>query len=303
MKIKLITFLTLIQLSFLSHSENKIQWNKFQNPLALSQYQNPTDFADLTSIANLSGITYNPIAQEYISVHQDKFCRLDSNFNELFCGSLACGDCEDISYLGINGDFYEYAIVEEGGSEGSVIIVQAPIATNNIRLDQNSTQSLTYAATAGGDSGEGVAYDAINNIFYVCIEDPDMQVLAFNRPMNNNDATYSDGSLIVTEILSSIQLNSILGAFADLSSCYFNHQTGRLLLMSDTAHNLSDVDLSGNLMDQISLPDQQVEGFTFNAAFDQLIIVSEPNNYQVYFSSDVIYSNGFEIKSFITDNN
>ncbi len=294
MKIQIISIIILIHLPFLGHSENKQQVNNSKSPQSLSNYQNPTDFADLTSIANLSGITYNPIANEYLTVHQDKFCRLDSNFNELACGSLACGDCEDISYLGTNADFYEYAIVEEGGSEGSVIIVQAPITTNNIRLDQNSTQSLTYAATAGGDSGEGVAYDAINNTFYVCIEDPDMQVLAFSRPMNNDDATYSDGSLIVTEVLSSAQLNTILGAFADLSSCYFNQKTGRLLLMSDTAHNLSDVDLSGNLIDQIDLPDQQVEGFTFNASFDKLIIVSEPNDYQIYFSSDVLFANGFE---------
>ena len=264
------------------------------SPDDLSSYQDPAPFTALTSIVNLSGITYNPVADEYITVHQNKYCRLDNSLNELFCGSLACGDCEDISYLGVNGEFYEYAIVEEGGSEGSVIIAQSPMATHNVRLDQISTQTLTYAATAGGDSGEGVAYDAVNNIIYVCIEDPNMLVLAFNRPADNNDATYSDGSLSVTEALTTAQLNGLLGNSSDLSSCYFNHDTGRLLIMSDIAHNISDIDLSGTLFDQITLPDRQVEGFTFNADFKQLIVTSEPRDFQIYTNSDKVFGNGFE---------
>ncbi len=265
-----------------------------QTPESLSSYQNPTDFTAFTSIPNLSGITYNPFENEYVTVHQNQYCRLDDNFNELFCGSLACSDCEDISFLGVNGSFYEYAIVEEGGPQGSVIIAQSPISTHIIRLDQISTQTLTYAATLGGDSGEGVAYDAVNNIFYVCIEDPNMLVLAFNRPADSDDATYSNGSLVVTEALTTGQLNGILGNSADLSSCYFNQGTGRLWLMSDVASNISDVDLSGTLFDQIDLPDRQVEGFTFSADFKQLIVVTEPRDFQIYTNSDTIYSNSFE---------
>ncbi len=266
-------------------------------PFALSNYLNPTDVGQLTASSNLSGITYNWVANEYITVHQNSYCRLDSNLDELFCGSLACGDCEDINFLGLNGEFYEYAIVEEGGSEGSVIIVQSPISTHNLRFDQVDVQVLTYAPTAGGDAGEGVAFDALNSIFYVCIEDPNMQVLSFTRPANSNDATYADGSLIVTESLSSLQLTSLLGANADLSSCYFHEVTGRLWLMSHIAHTIIDVDLSGNLVDQLILPQGQVEGFSFNNDYSELIVVIEPNNHQIYFASvenDTVFVNGFE---------
>lgn len=264
-------------------------------PYALSDYQNPTDFVALTSFTNLSGITYNWIADEYITVHQNRYCRLDSNLTEIVCRSLgACGDCEDITFIGINGDFYEYALVEEGGVEGSVIIAQSPVSTHNIRLDQISTQTLTYANTEGGDSGEGIAYDVLNGIFYVCIEDPRMQVLAFERPADTNNATFANGSLIVSEVLTAPQLESILGLGADLSSCYFNQSTGRLLLMSHIASNISDIDLNGVLFDQLDLPQGQLEGFTFNSDFRQLIVVREPRDYQVYFSSDMLFSSSFE---------
>lgn len=115
-------------------------------PFALNNYSNPTAVTQLTEEFNLSGITYNWIADEYVTVHQNKYCRLDNQLNELFCGSLACGDCEDITFMGLNGDFYEYAIVEEGGSEGSVIIVQSPITTHILRFDQVDVQVLTYQA-------------------------------------------------------------------------------------------------------------------------------------------------------------
>ncbi len=153
---------------------------------------------------------------------------------------------------------------------------------------------LTYANTAGGDSGEGVAFDPANGLFYVCIEDPQMQVLSFARPAGTDDVTFADGSLMVTEALSFAQLSSILGDGADLSSCYFDELTGRLLLMSHLAHNISDIDLSGNLFGQLNLPEIQVEGFTFNQDYSQLIVVAEPNNHQIYHSSDVIFVTGFE---------
>lgn len=263
-------------------------------PFPLSNYQNPTPNSQLSTEFNLSGITYNWIAEQYVTVHQNKYCRFDVSFNQLFCGSLACGDCEDISFLGQNGDFYEYAIVEEGGPEGSVIIVQSPITTHVLRFDQVQTQLLTYAPTAGGDSGEGIAYDASTEVFYVCIEDPNMQVLSFIRPQHNNDVAYSDGSLLVNEVIASSQLTAILGAGADLSSCTFNEETGRLLLLSDIAHKLIDVDLSGQLFDQLELPDGQVEGFTFNDDFTQMVVVREPRDYQLYFAVGALFSDGFE---------
>ncbi len=264
------------------------------SPLPIDSYQNPNTPAVLSSIANLSGITYNWVADQYITVHQNQYCRFDSQLVELGCGSLACGDCEDITFLGTNGAFYEYALVEEGGAEGSVIIAQSPIDTHNIRLDQIEIQTLIYANTAGGDAGEGVAFDPFNDVFYVCIEDPQMQVLQFNRPANSDDATFADGSLLVSETLSFTQLSALMGAGADLSSCYYDEGTGRLLLMSHTAHRIIDVDLTGQLFAQLDLPQNQVEGFTFNADFNQLITVSEPNNHQIYHGSDVIFANGFQ---------
>ena len=268
------------------------------NPANLKDYVVDGDFTQLTSEYNLSGITYNPVADQYVTVNQNRYCRLDSQFNELFCGVLSCGDCEDITYLGTNGQFYEYAIVEEGGPEGSVYIVQSPMDTHSIRIDLPGLQTLTYAATSGGDSGEGSAYDAANNRFFVCIEDPSMEVLVFDRPAHSNDATYADNSLVVATALDTKTLEGLLGTFADLSSCYFNHANGRLWLMSDTAHNLSVIDFQGNLHEQLTLPDRQVEGFTFNEDFSQLVVVTEPRDYQTYTADieviDLIFVDGFE---------
>jgi len=263
-------------------------------PGFIEDYQSPGDLTVLSSVANLSGITYNWVADQYVTVHQNQYCRYDAQFNELFCGSLACGDCEDIFFLGTADGMYEYALVEEGGSEGSVAIVQAPISTHNLRLDQETVQWLTYANTAGGDSGEGVAFDGVSDTFYVCIEDPQMQVLSFARPAHDDDLSFADGSLSVTEVLSHAQLSAVLGAGADLSSCYFHEITGRLWLMSHLAHNISDIDFSGVLHGQIELPVSQFEGFTFNHDFSQLIVVSEPNLYQVYHAADLIFEAGFD---------
>lgn len=264
------------------------------SPLPIESYQNPSATTALSSVANLSGITYNWVADEFITVHQNQYCRFDALLNELSCGSLACGDCEDITFLGTNGGFYEYALVEEGGAEGAVIIAQSPMDTHNLRLDQIDIQMLTYANTAGGDAGEGVAFDPINEVFYVCIEDPQMQVLSFARPIDQFDATFADGSLVVSEVLSFTQLSGLLGAGADLSSCYLDAVTGRLLLMSHTAHTIIDVDLAGQLYGQINLPQIQVEGFTFNQDFSELIVVAEPNNHQIYHSNEVIFADDFE---------
>ncbi|MGJ8662619.1 MAG: SdiA-regulated domain-containing protein [Marinicella sp.] len=263
-------------------------------PSFIENYQNPTTTSPLSTVANLSGITFNWIANEYITVHQNQYCRFDAQLNELFCGSLACGDCEDILFLGVNEKYYEYALVEEGGSEGSVVIVQSPIGTHNLRLDQVDVQWLTYANTAGGDAGEGVAFDPFNEKFYVCIEDPQMQVLSFDRPAHNDDLSFKDGSLVVSETLSYAQLSDLLGAGADLSSCYFNELSGHLLLMSHLAHNISEINLAGHLLGQIDLPQIQVEGFTFNHDFNQMIVVAEPNVHLIYYASDLIFRDGFE---------
>ncbi len=106
-------------------------------------------------------------------MYQNQYCRFDNLSNELTCVSLACGD------------FYEDALVEEGGS---VAIVQSPV----------------------------------------------------------------------------------------------------------DSHNISEIDLFGQLHGQINLPQIQVESFTFNADYSRLIVVAEPNLYLAYFASDVLFSYGFE---------
>ncbi len=60
------------------------------------------------------------------------------------------------------------------------------------------------------------------------------------------------------------------------------------------SHNISDIDLFGQLNGQINLPQIQVEDFTFNADYPQLIVVAEQNLYLTYFASDVLFSHGFE---------
>jgi uncharacterized protein YjiK len=100
--------------------------------------------------------------------------------------------------------------------------------------------------------------------------------------------------LLVTEVLSNAQLSAVIGNGRDLSSCFFDEVTGRLLLMSHFGHSISDVGLDGMLHGQIELPQIQVEGFTFNHDCSQLVMVAEPNLYQIYHAQDVIFIDDFE---------
>jgi hypothetical protein len=43
-------------------------------PFPIETYQNQSTTSALSSIANLSGITYNWVANEYVSVHQNSYC-------------------------------------------------------------------------------------------------------------------------------------------------------------------------------------------------------------------------------------
>ena len=254
-------------------------------PYELDSYTNASGFSALTSIPQLSGITYNWDADEYITVHQDSYCRLDANFNQLECASLGCpaGDCEDVSYLGVSGTDYEYAFVEEGGAETSVIIVKIPVNDHRIRIDKRPHQTLTFATTNGGDGGEGVAYNPATNTFYACVEDPDKVVYQFQRPVDFADKSFANGTLSVSTALSTAQLDAVLGTGTDLSSCYFNQRSNDLWLLQDIGQRIAVVSLDGALVDLLDLADAvKPEGLTFNAGFTTMVVVSEPNTYETF---------------------
>ena len=241
----------------------------------------PTEIAWIYD--DLSGVTINKNNNTLYMIENDEgtIWQLDTNINYIHTilgGQF--GDEEDLAYL--NND--DYAIVTE---EGDLYIGNLEIGDNDI--DPNDFQKITFSEHNGNNGAEGVAYDSLNQIFYIVKEKEPMAFYVFQRPNHGNDTTLSVEIPFDAEIVFS-------GIMNDLSSIVFDYRTNRVLIVSDESHKIVDVDPSNGLvLGEMNLSGmEQPEGICFlNYNYD-LLIVGEPNYYTIYLNNVLLGDINFD---------
>jgi len=223
---------------------------------------------------DLSGVTFNRTNNKLLMIKDDDGIIWESTTNMEITRLLSgadFGDSEDIVYLGNS----EYAIVTE---EGRLYI--GLIHENDMIIQPDSFQEIIFDPHDGNDGAEGVAYDSLNQKFYVVKEKNPMKFGTFDRPSHNND--------ISIEMMIPFDAESqFYGLVDDLSSITFDYRTNRVLILSDDSQRVLDVDpLNGNIWGVMDVDGMEKgEGLTFiNDNYD-LLIVGEPNYYTLYSSS------------------
>ena len=199
---------------------------------------------------------------------EGKIWQLDTNINyiQTILGGQF-GDEEDLVYLNYNN----FAIVTE---EGNLYIGSLDVGENDI--DPDDFQKITFSQHDGNNGAEGIAYDSLNQIFYIVKEKEPMAFYSFQRPDHENDTTIAVNIPFNAETI-------FYGIIDDLSSITFDYRTNRVLILSDESQKIIDVDpLNGLIFGELTINGmEQPEGLCFLNNHD-ILIVGEPNFYTTY---------------------
>ncbi len=222
---------------------------------------------------DLSGVTINIDNNHLYLIEDDHGIIWETNTDLSLIRTISggsFGDTEDIVSIGQN----EYAIVLESGD---LFIGYIPNNDSYINIDPDSFQKITFTNHDGNSGPEGVAYDSLNQVFYIVKEKDPMEFYVFQRPYHTNDTIISVQIPFDAEVCFS-------GIMDDLSSIAFDYRTNRVLIVSDDSKKIIDVNpLDGTIYGTLELNEMnQAEGICFlNNNYD-LLIVGEPNYYTIY---------------------
>ncbi len=228
----------------------------------------PTEIAWIYD--DLSGVTINKNNNNLYMIENDegKIWQLDTNINyiQTILGGQF-GDEEDLVYLNYNN----FAIVTE---EGNLYIGSLDVGENDI--DPDDFQKIIFSQHDGNNGAEGIAYDSLNQIFYIVKEKEPMAFYSFQRPDHENDTTIAVNIPFNAETI-------FYGIIDDLSSITFDYRTNRVLILSDESQKIIDVDpLNGLIFGELTINGmEQPEGLCFLNNHD-ILIVGEPNFYTTY---------------------
>ena len=252
--------------------------------LPLDHYSTDGVVFEISEISsNLSGITWNPATGTYLIIRDSnkRIHELAADFThlrEITLENVTHTDLEDIAYLGSDGDDHEVALVAE---DGTMYIVTVP-DDGSTTIDLDDAQLITYAdaPSVNNSGGEGVAYDRDTGRFWVCIEKNPMTIYTFTRPTGSADVSYDSG-LTVTEPFDAAA--AFDGTITDVSSCYFDPRTQRLLVLSHESKTVLDVDLDGTILTSMAVDSglTKPEGLTINDDQD-MVLSGEANDMLVY---------------------
>ena len=267
-------------------TDAEVQQDCLEPGSLLDEYTIATSVETIIEITtNLSGITWNPATETFMAVLDGNraLFELDTGMGvlrEIALSNVDYWDTEDIAYLGQDdAGASTYAIVTE---EGVVYLGTVPDDGSTV-VDLASWQIITYSADDMGNSGgEGIAYDADTDTFWVCKEQSPMAVWTFARPTTDEDVSYEDGSLTVSE---AFDADALLASHArDLASCMFDPRTRRLLLLSQQSDVVLDVATDGTVFGTLDIDEtglSKPEGLTLTTSGD-MVIAGEPNQWARY---------------------
>lgn len=229
---------------------------------------------------NLSGLTYDE--------HRDHLWAVVNNPEELLAlgrdGSFIARyplqgfeDVEGITYLG------DDLLVVAEERQQSLVILPVPKIAGPLRRAEG--RSITLALNDAENSGfESVGYDrAGDRLFVVKEQSPRKlyEIQGIKRSLTGDmDIKIIDRQAWIEK----------LDMASDLSSVHFDEQTGHLVLLSDEAKMMLELDAEGELVSfrslwsgfaglERSVP--QAEGMTFDAS-GNLYLISEPNLFYAF---------------------
>ncbi|MCQ4295635.1 SdiA-regulated domain-containing protein [Pseudomonas stutzeri] len=249
--------------------------------LWLPEYRVKIDALPVTSVKdNLSGLTYDE--------RRDHLWAVVNNPEELLAlgrdGSFIARyplqgfeDVEGVTYLG------EDLLVLTEERKQSLVVVQVPRVAGPLRRAE--ARSITLALADAENAGfEGVGYDRAGDRLFVVKEHSPRKLYEI-QGIRRSLAGDMDIKIIDREAwIEKLDMAS------DLSSVHFDEQTGHLMLLSDEAKMMLELDAKGELVSfrslwsgfaglERSVP--QPEGMTFDAQ-GNLYLVSEPNLFYAF---------------------
>ncbi len=258
--------------------------------------------ANVNDVTNASGITYSPKENLlYVITNNNNELHIYESANIIPSRAVQTiqlkgwsdsgikndQDLEDIVYLGQRSEGQpEFALINEGSpnSGAEVYICVISQAMSELYRSDCDRIHVKVAIVKNNKGPEGLAYDAINKIFYVVVEGnekgKDLVVAEFKRPDARDfkkDPTGAKAFAEVTALPLFDSENLISELCPDLSSVVFSSKNQRLYLLTHIGDRAIDVDLKGKIYGQFPLPrNLQFEGIAFDNA-DNLLFISEPN--------------------------
>ncbi|MDX2354379.1 SdiA-regulated domain-containing protein [Stutzerimonas xanthomarina] len=249
--------------------------------LWLPEYQVRVEAKPVATVANnLSGLTFDEQRNQLWAVvnNPEELIALDLN-GEFIARYPLKGfiDVEAVTYLGDN----LLAVAEERSQ--SIVILPVPTSPGELMREDYATVSLSTGASE--NSGfEGLGYDRAGDRLFVVKEQSPRKLYeiqgikaSFNGQLNLNiidrEAWIEDKDMA-----------------SDLASVHYDERTGHLVLLSDEAKMMLELDSEGELVSFRSLWSgfagldksvPQAEGMTFDDR-GNLYLVSEPNLFYAF---------------------
>ena len=221
---------------------------------------------------NVSGIThdYDNDTLWIITNQPQELIELDMNFIPIRRVLLEnFFDTEAVAYIG-NSTF----IIAD---EKDFSIVVAPINTQTKKLNRKNLRFITLKQGGSDNKGlEGLAFDAKSKMIYAVKERNPLKLISISGLVDGIQG-------VAIGEPAHIDINDF--NLDDLSGLHFDAKTGHLLLLSDEAKLLVEVDKNGHASSYLDLETgfnglrediPQAEGVTLDAQ-GNLYIVSEPN--------------------------
>ncbi len=249
--------------------------------LWLPEYQVRVEAQPVASVVNnLSGLTFDERRKQLWAVvnNPEELVALDLNGNFLARYPLkGFTDVEAVTYLGDN----LLAVAEERSQ--SVVILPVPTQPGELQREDYASVSLSMGE-ADNSGFEGLGYDrAGDRLFAVKEHSPRKlyEIQGIKASLN--------GQLNLKVIDREAWIEDKDMA-SDLASVHFDERTGHLVLLSDEAKMMLELDGEGELVSFRSLWSgfagltnsvPQAEGMTFDERGD-LYLVSEPNLFYAF---------------------
>jgi uncharacterized protein YjiK len=249
--------------------------------LWLPEYQVRVDALPVASVANnLSGLTFDEQRNHLWAVvnNPEELIALDQDGQFLARYPLkGFEDVEGITYLGDN----LLAVVEERSQ--SIVIMPVPAQPGELQRDDYASVSLGLGE--GDNAGfEGLGYDRAGDRLFVVKEHTPRKLYEIQ---GIKASLHGQLNLNVIDREAWIEDKDMA---SDLASVHFDERTGHLVLLSDEAKMMLELDSQGEMVSfrslwsgfaglKSSVP--QAEGMTFDAQ-GSLYLVSEPNLFYAF---------------------
>jgi uncharacterized protein YjiK len=264
----------------------------------------------MSTIQEISGLTFNNITEEYFVVSDDgKLARRSTtgNWTDIAvndwsgntCSTNQFGDIEAITYMNqVSTDTHRYAIAEE--RERVITFVNISNSQTSIDYPDNSYLSfdgVSFIAPACGDNNgiEGIAYDVNTDVMYFGIQRNDPIIYKFDVPSNINGQSIDPVEIVNLDNLGlNIYALSALSVFENGNILALATIAGTASLSKNFDRIMLEFDPCGTLLSQ-----QEIESILPSASLELEGIVTTGNDISLIGELGVFYT--FEAQQIIPE--